>query len=139
MSWSSVSLLSALSGLAGVENRSDVGSTLGEYTYIVDDSTGGCSCFKASSLADRTCAATSACSASRPASSSIPSSIRNRENVRRQSRSASESRSALGLYLDSSSDIECEYGRVTSARTNAGPLLARQYATASFRIPYDST
>ena len=44
-----------------------------------------------------------------------------------------------GLYLLSSSDIECEYGRVTLARTNAGPLRARQYATASVSTRYDSS
>ena len=47
------------------------------------------------------------------------------------SRAASSSRSAGLLYTRSSSDIECEYGRVTLARTSAGPERARAYPTAS--------
>ena len=43
------------------------------------------------------------------------------------------------LMLLSSSDIECEYGRVTFARTSARPLRARQYATAFVSTSYDAT
>ena len=55
---------------------------------------------------------------------------RNSENRAIGSRRASASRSAGVLYSFSSSDRECEYGRITCACTNAGPLRARTYAAA---------
>ena len=55
------------------------------------------------------------------------------------SRSASDSRSVIGRYSTSSSDSECEYGRMTCACTSAGPLRARQCATARDTVSYEAT
>src|SRR5512146_2819178 len=130
MLWRMVSPWAPGSGLGWLTKRSDDGSMSGENTYAVAVCTAGCGDGAAWSDALRTAVATSACSFSSWASVSAPSLTRKRENVFRQSCSASASRSALGLYLLSSSDIECEYGRVTLARTSAGPLRARHQATA---------
>ena len=54
------------------------------------------------------------------------------------SRRASASRSAGVLYQRSSSEWECEYGRVTVAWTSAGPFPARTYAIASSSVWYDA-
>ena len=42
----------------------------------------------------------------------------------------SASRSAAVLYSRSSSESECEYGRITCACTSAGPRPSRQYCAA---------
>src|SRR6266576_6086087 len=56
------------------------------------------------------------------ASVATPSFTRRWGKRTRQSRLASSWRSWGGLYSTSSSDSECEYGRVTCACTSAGPL-----------------
>src|SRR6185503_2576382 len=133
-----VSGCAAASGLGVATKRSEAGSTSGENTYAVAVCSAGCGEPCASSEALRIAVATSAWSFSSSASVSTPSRTSRRANVRRQSLSASASRLALGLYLLSSSDIECEYGRVTFARTNAGPFRERHQDTASLSTRYDA-
>ena len=72
-----------------------------------------------------TSASISATIAARSTSEARPFWVRNAAKRLIGSRRASASRSAAGLYSFSSSDSECEYGRITFACTKAGPLRAR--------------
>ena len=89
---------------------------------------GAASAFSAASLTSRSTSASSAFNSSSVASVLV---LRNSLNRAIGSRRDSASRSAAGLYSFSSSDSECEYGRMTRACTNAGPLRARTWAVAS--------
>ena len=119
------------SGRAGVSNAGDVGSTSGEYTHCVAVLLAGFGARSAALAASFTSASTPARSSVRSLSVAIPFATRYCAIFLIGSLIDSASRSSLVLYSDSSSEYECEYGRVTRAWTAAGPLRARTYATAS--------
>ena len=77
--------------------------------------------------------------ASISASVATPSAIRRFGNACTPSRRASSSRSLGGRYSTSSSERECEYGRMTWACTKAGPLRWRTYSEARSSTSYEAT
>ena len=112
-------------GSPSVSNCALVGSTVGEYSAHSAVSGAGCGCARASSVATSRSASTASCIALISASVAWPSATSQRGNVVSGSRAASASRSAPGRYSTSSSDSECEYGRMTCACTSAGPFRSR--------------
>ena len=119
------------SGCAGVSNAADVGSTSGEYNQSAAVFFGGFGAASAAVAASFTSRSTSDTTAASCPSVATPFEISSCVKRAIGSRRFSASRSAGVLYSFSSSDSECEYGRMTRACTNAGPLRARTYATAS--------